>query len=363
MNKLPSLKIGRLEINPPFILGGMGVRITNHTLVAAVANLGMAGTIASVGLCDRKTKKENYVSASNAALIKEIRAARKLTKGIIGVNIMVALTNYADLAKTAAKENVDYIISGAGLPLDLPALTKGSTTALIPLVSSVRAADIILKKWQKKYDRLPDAFIVEGALAGGHLGYNLKEIAGWNKNSLANLCIGVMSLCKAVKKETGHHIPVIAAGGLYDGKDIAKMLKIGVEGVQLATRFIATDECTVPDKIKQALIKAKKDDIVVIESPVGLPGRVLKNKFAERILRGEKMRVDCPYHCLKTCDPDTSPFCIAEALVNAYEGDFDNGIIMPGSKAYKIKEIVPVKQLVETLVHETLHYMNLKGKQ
>jgi nitronate monooxygenase len=362
MSKLPSLKIGRLEINPPFILGGMGVRITNHILVAAVANLGMAGTIASVGLCDRKIKREQYTSASDAALIKEIRATRKLTKGIIGVNIMVALTNYEDLAKTAAKENVDYIISGAGLPLDLPELTKGSTTALIPIVSSVRAAEIILKKWRKKYDRLPDAFIVEGALAGGHLGYNLKEIAGWNKDSLANICKDVMLLCKEVEKETGHHIPVIAAGGLYDGKDIAKMLKIGVEGVQLATRFIATDECSVPDKIKQALIKSEKNDIVIINSPVGLPGRVLKNRFVERILHGEKMNVVCPYHCLKTCIPETAPFCIADALVNAYEGDFDNGIIMPGSNAYKIKEIVPVKELVDILVNETVHYINLKEK-
>jgi NAD(P)H-dependent flavin oxidoreductase YrpB (nitropropane dioxygenase family) len=360
MRKLPSLKIGRLEINPPFILGGMGVRITNYSLTAAVANLGMAGTIASVGLCDRKTKSEQYASASNAALIKEIRSARKLTNGGIGVNIMAALTNYEELARTAAKENVDYIIVGAGLPLDLPRLTKGSTAALIPIVSSVRAAEIIMKKWQNKYNRLPDAFIVEGALAGGHLGYNLKEIAVWNKNSLANLCKGIMSLCKAVEKKTGHHIPVIAAGGLYDGEDIAKMLKIGVEGVQLATRFIATDECSVPDKIKQALIKAKKDDLVIINSPVGMPGRVLKNKFVKRILRGEKIKVDCPYHCLKTCIPETAPFCIAEALVNAYEGDFDNGIIMPGSNAYKIKEIVPVKELVDTLVNETVHYLNLK---
>jgi NAD(P)H-dependent flavin oxidoreductase YrpB (nitropropane dioxygenase family) len=362
MNKLPSLKIGRLDINPPFILGGMGVRITNHVLAAAVANLGMAGTIASVGLCDRKTKREQYASASNAALIKEIRAARELTKGVIGVNIMVALTNYEELAKTAAKENVDYIISGAGLPLDLPELTKGSNTALIPIVSSVRAADIILKKWRKKYDRLPDAFIVEGALAGGHLGYNLKEIDGWNKDSLADICKEIILLCKEIEKETGQHIPVIAAGGLYDGADIAKMLKIGVEGVQLATRFIATIECSIPDKIKQALIKSRKDDIVVINSPVGLPGRVLKNKFVERILRGEKMKFDCPYHCLKTCTPETAPFCIAEALVNAYEGDFDNGIIMPGSNAYKIKKIVPVKELVDTLVNETIQNMNLKGK-
>jgi nitronate monooxygenase len=355
--KLPPLKIRNLVISPPFILGGMGVRITEHNLVAAVANSGMAGTIASVGLCDRDINQGQYAPASNEALRKEIRACRKLTKGIIGVNIMVALTNYEELVKIAAEENVDYIIAGAGLPLNLPELVKGFDVALIPIVSSVRAAKTIIRKWWNKYKCLPDAFVVEGALAGGHLGYRMEEIPKWNVETLANLCRDIISLCRSVEKEKGGHIPVIAAGGVYDGKDIADMLKIGVEGVQMATRFIATDECSVPKNIKDALIKAKKEDIVVINSPVGMPGRVLRNKFVDRILRGEKIAVKCPYHCLKTCDPNKASFCIAEALVNAIEGDFDNGIIMPGANAHKIKGVVPVKKLISSLVEDTLCHL------
>lgn len=352
MNKLPSLKIGDLEINPPIILGGMGVRITNHVLAAAAANCGLAGTIASVGLCGRETKAEDYIKASNNALAKEIKQARKFTKGIIGVNIMEALTNFEELVKTSIKEKVDYIITGAGLPLNLPELTKGSNIPLIPIVSSAKAADIICKKWVKKYNRLPDAFVVEGALAGGHLGIRYEEIPKWDENTLINVCKDVKKICSGYEKSSSRKIPVIAAGGIFDGKDIARIIKAGIDGVQMATRFIATEECTAPDNFKKLVLNSKKEDMLVIKSPVGLPGRVIRNKFVEKILKGKNIEVNCPYHCLQTCDPAGTPFCIAQALVNAQEGDLDNGVVMAGYNAYRINKITSVKMLVEELVCE-----------
>ena len=240
MKKLPPLKVGNLIIDPPFILGGMGVRITDHNLVSAVADCGMAGTIASVGLCKTGTKKENYVEESNKALISEIKKTRELTKGIIGINIMVALTNYAELVKTAINENIDYIACGAGLPLDLPRLAKKGKTFLIPIVSSSRAVEIICKRWLKKYDRLPDAIIVEGALAGGHLGFKRDVIFNWNQNNLIAICKDVIQICKQYEEKTGKYIQVIVAGGIFNGEDIARFLKIGIAGIQMATRFITT---------------------------------------------------------------------------------------------------------------------------
>ena len=354
---LPPLIIGDLTIDPPFILGGMGVRISDHKLASAVADLGMAGTIASVGLFDKKTDHATFVTECNKALAKEIRLARQLTEGPIGVNIMFALTNFEDLVKTSVEEKVDYIISGAGLPLNLPEFTKGTNIKLIPIVSSAKAAGIICKRWLIKYDRLPDAFIVEGVQAGGHLGFNKKEIDAWTPDSLKNICIEVIKVADSYSKTT--EIPVIAAGGVFDGNDIASLLNAGVRGVQLATRFIATDECTAPENFKRTIVRSKKEDMIIIDSPVGLPGRVIKTPFSERIAKGEKIAFKCTYHCLKTCDPSTSRFCIADALTNAQHGNIEKGIIMAGYNAFRIDKIVPVKDLVNELVKETAQHLNM----
>ncbi|MCE5199157.1 MAG: nitronate monooxygenase [Armatimonadota bacterium] len=354
MRSLPVLKIGNLEINPPFILGGMGVRSTDHPLVSAVANCGMAGTIASVGLVRNVCRGQAYVDESNAGLTDEIRKSRELSNGVIGVNIMVALTNYDELVKTAVKEKVDYIISGAGLPLGLPALAKDTGTCLIPIVSSARSAEIICKRWWNRDKCLPDAMIVEGALAGGHLGFSLEEVPNWNERTLETVCAEVIKVARKYEEETGKHIPVVAAGGVFDGKDIARLLKIGVEGVQMATRFLATYECTLPANCKKLIVDATKEDMAIIKSPVGLPGRAIRNELVERVTRGEKLPISCPYHCLRTCDPTEASFCIAAALVGAHDGDDKLGLIMAGHNAYRIHEIVPVRQLIDELVTETL---------
>lgn len=354
MNKLPVLKIGHLEVNPPFILGGMGVRSTDHSLVSAVANCGMAGTLASVGLVRKRARGQAYVEESNAGLVDEIRMTRELTDGVVGVNIMVALTNYEELVRTAVKEKVDYIISGAGLPLGLPALAKDSGVCLIPIVSSVRTAEIVLKRWWGRDKYMPDAIVVEGARAGGHLGFSLDEVTAWRDGSLEAVCSGVISVARRYEEETGRHIPVVAAGGIYDGADIARLFRIGVEGVQMATRFLATDECSLAANCKQLIVDAAEEDMAIIKSPVGMPGRAVNNNLVKRVLRGEKMPISCPYHCLKTCNPAEASFCIASALVDAHGGDIENGLIMAGYNGYRIKGIVPVKQLIDELVAETL---------
>jgi NAD(P)H-dependent flavin oxidoreductase YrpB (nitropropane dioxygenase family) len=336
------------------MLGGMGVRSTDHHLVSAVANRGMAGAIASVGLVGGECKGQAYVEQSNAGLVEEIRLSRELSHGVIGVNVMVAITNYDDLVETAVSEKIDYIVSGAGLPMGLPALARDSGVCLIPIVSSARAAELICRRWWSRDGCAPDAIVVEGALAGGHLGFSMEESSAWNELNLDSICAEVILVAQKYETETGKHIPVIAAGGIFDGADIARLLRIGVEGVQLATRFLATDECSLPANCKQLIVDAKQEDMLIINSPVGMPGRAVRNDLVEKILRGERIPIRCPYHCLRTCNPSEASFCIAEALILAHEGDDRNGLIMAGYNGYRIHEIVPVKKLIAELVSETL---------
>jgi len=354
-NGLKPFLIGDLEIKIPIIQGGMGVKVSTASLASAVANCGAAGTIASVGLAygiDEKGRE--FVEASNEALQKEIRLVKKLTKGIVGVNIMVALSNYEELARTAAKENANFIISGAGLPLSLPEFTKGTSVKLIPIVSSPRATDLIIKTWKRRYNRLPDAIVVEGPMAGGHLGFKFEDLKLHKTNSLEDLVVDILKVVKGYESEFGTRIPVIAAGGIFDGKDIAKFLKLGVSGIQMATRFVATLECFVPDEFKKLYIAAKEEDIVIIDSPVGMPGRAIMTKFVSRVIHGEKMPFKCTYKCLRTCDPNTVPYCIARALCNAVNGDLDNAVVFAGSNVAKVNKIVSVKELIDELTGDAI---------
>lgn len=356
MNNLKPFFLGDLEIPIPIFQGGMGVRVSTASLAAAVANCGGAGTIASVGLhkgMDQGGQK--FIEESNKSLKEEIRNAKKLTNGVVGVNIMVALSNYEELIKTSIEENADFIVSGAGLPLRLPKLTKGSNIKLIVIVSSGRAANLIIKTWKNKYDRLPDAIVVEGPLAGGHLGFKPEELTpDKTKNRLEELITETLEVTRKYEKEYGAKIPVIAAGGIFDGKDIAKFLKLGASGVQMATRFVTTHECTVPEEFKQAYISATDEDVVIVNSPVGMPGRAIKNKFIESVKRGERTPTKCCFQCIRSCKPAEVPYCIATALINAVDGDLENALIFAGSNVCKVKEIVSVKELMDELVEETI---------
>ncbi len=352
--KLPSLQIDDLTINPPIIQGGMGVRVSRSGLAAAVANEGCVGVIAGVGLGRfEDLPRSEFEAVNNEALRREIRKAKSMSNGIIGVNVMVALSNYEPLVQTAVEENIDLIISGAGLPLELPKLVKKKDIKLIPIVSSVRALMIICNKWNRNFNRLPDAVIVEGNKAGGHIGYDFQDVVEGKAPSLDDLISEIVTYAKTFDPA----IPVIAAGGVFNGKDIAHYLNLGASGVQMGTRFVCTDECDVHENFKKAYVAAGKDDIIIIKSPVGMPGRVIRNKFIEDVQNGKTTPKACNYRCLKTCNPKTAPYCIAKALTNAAEGNLDEGFVFAGSNAYRCKEIVPVKTLINELVSEAMQYL------
>ena len=350
---LKNLCIGDLTARLPIIQGGMGVGISLSGLASAVANEGGIGVIATavIGMNEPDFSR-NFLEANIRALRKEIRKARELSKGILGVNIMVALTNFADLVKTAIEEGIDIIFSGAGLPLNLPQFLNGTIkTNLVPIVSSARATGIILKKWSEKYNRLPDAIVVEGPLAGGHLGFK-EEMIGDPEYSLEKLVPEVIQIVKPYEEKYKKPIPVIAAGGIYTGSDIYRFFQLGASGVQMATRFVTTYECDASEKFKQTYVDSRKEDIVIIKSPVGMPGRAIKNTFLDEVSQGKRKPFNCPYHCLKTCDYKNTPYCISLALVNAKKGNLSHGFAFAGENAYRAKGIISVKELIETLIEE-----------
>jgi NAD(P)H-dependent flavin oxidoreductase YrpB (nitropropane dioxygenase family) len=353
-----ALKIGNLEIAVPVIQGGMGVGISLSGLASAVANEGGAGIISSAGLgLLYKNLSGNYLEASIAGLKEEIRKAREKTKGVIGVNVMVAMTNFADMVKTAISEKADIIIAGAGLPLDMPSfLKKESKTKLVPIVSSARAAKIICEKWKASYDYLPDAVIVEGPKAGGHLGFREDQIADINY-SLEKLVPEIIQELKPFEEKYGRKIPLIAAGGIYTGKDIREIMTLGASGVQMGTRFVTTDECDASSDFKKSYIDASEQDIEIIKSPVGMPGRAILSNFISKVREGKKQPKTCPFKCIKTCDISKSPYCIIIALMNALRGNFEAGYAFAGANAFRATRIFTVKEVFQSILAE---YRNSK---
>ncbi len=348
---MKKLNINGLIPRIPLIQGGMAVGISLDRLASAVANeggIGMIGT-AGLGMLIEDYKSKNFHKATIEGLKQVIKRTREKTDGIFGVNIMVALSNFMEMAATAIKEGVDLIVSGAGLPLELPSLLeKNSRTKLVPIVSSAKAAKIICRNWKKKYDCFPDAFVVEGPKAGGHLGYTLQELEDPSV-TLESILPKVCALASEIEKENGKIIPVIAAGGIFDKNDVERVFNLGASGVQVGTPFIATEECDADEKFKEYIINAREEDLRIIKSPVGLPGRVVNNKFIEEVTSGQKKPITCNYQCITTCDFMNAPYCIGEALLNAAAGDLDNGFCFAGVNAYKINEITTVKKVIERL--------------
>ena len=350
---IPSLNIGGLVSKLAVVQGGMGVGISMSGLASAVANEGGIGVIAAAmaGISEPDCRSD-AVQANIRVLRREIRTARKATSGIVGVNIMVALTHFSELVRTAIEEGIDIIFSGAGLPLNMPKyLTKGARTKLVPIISSARAASIICKKWLKTFNYLPDAFVVEGPKAGGHLGFKADQLND-DKYRLENLVKEVVAALLPFEKNHGRSIPVIAAGGIFNGADIFKFLELGASGVQMATRFVGTNECDADQGFKQAYLNARKEDITVIQSPVGMPGRAIKNAFVDTVIDGAKKPFRCAYHCIKSCQPDKSQYCIAMALAAARKGLLKNGFAFAGANAYLVDKIVSVKELMDSLKRE-----------
>jgi NAD(P)H-dependent flavin oxidoreductase YrpB (nitropropane dioxygenase family) len=350
--KIPKLQIGNITSDIPIIQGAMGVRVSLSSLASAVANEGGIGAIASVGLGDVEAAKYEYEKMCREALEDEIRRARSLTNGHIAVNVMGVLSNSKDLVKTIVREGIKIIIYGAGLPLKLPPLVEDDSVNLLPIVSSGRAAELILRLWDRRYSRTADGFILEGPLAGGHLGFSMEQLKQPENYSLMNLLPGVLEVVKKYEDKYARKIPVITAGGIFDGKDIARMLLAGASGVQMATRFVCTEECDVSPKFKQAYLDAKEEDITIINSPVGLPGRAIRNKFLRELDIQGKIKINCHYKCLTACNVNEARYCIALALLNACQGDTDNGLIFCGQNAYRINKIVTVRELISELISE-----------
>jgi nitronate monooxygenase len=349
--ELPELKIGNLTIELPIVQGGMGVGVSKAGLAAAVSKAGGLGVIASVGLGDYENNKRDYEVTSRQALVDEIRKVKDQNLPV-GVNIMVALSNYTSLVAASVEAGADVIFSGAGLPLKLPGYVKDSEIKLVPIVSSGRAAALICKTWLKRTGRLPDAMVVEGPLAGGHLGFSSQSLLDGTAGLLESLADEVIRFIAPYTENSGRAIPVIAAGGIYTGQDIARFLNIGAAGVQMGTRFVGTYECDAHETYKQAYINAEEKDIVVIQSPVGLPARVIRNAFVDKSLSGVKQRFSCEYRCLLTCDARKANYCIGEALSNSSKGVLDEGFVMCGKNAHRVRKLVSVPQLFDEVIRE-----------
>ncbi len=370
---LPELHFGDRIAKLPIIQGGMGVGISLSGLATAVANEGGVGVIAAamIGMGEPDVGK-NPTEANIRALRDEIRKAKeRMTQGLLGVNIMVALTNFTDLVRTSIREGADVIFSGAGLPLDLPKylreefpgeLADKARTKLVPIVSSGRAAAVLCKKWLARYDYLPDGFVVEGPKAGGHLGFKPEEIENPNFQ-LEVILPEVVEAVKPFEAESGRRIPVIAAGGIYTGADIAKFLELGASGVQMGTRFVATHECDADQAFKQAFVNARREDITVIKSPVGMPGRAIFNEFLLAVREGRKKPFKCPFHCIKSCDFTTTPYCISQALVSAKKGILKHGFAFCGENAWRVDRIMSVKELMGSLKQEFADFVDAKRAQ
>lgn len=349
------IKIKDKTLSIPLIQGGMGVGISLGNLAGHVAKCGGMGIISTAHPGYRHPDFYTNTLATNLQeLDVEIKKAKDIAdgKGLVGVNVMVAINDYEEMVNQAIKSGADVIISGAGLPLTLPKYTKGTDVAIAPIVSSGRVANLICRTWDKKFNVIPDFIVIEGSEAGGHLGFDKDEVIEHKTQSLETILEEVLEAIKPYEDKYHQTIPVFVAGGVYSGKDIRHFLNLKASGVQMATRFIATHECDASDIYKQMFVDCKKEDIVIVKSPVGMPGRAMKTELIEKLANGEKIPLTHCFNCLRPCDPKTTPYCISMALIHAAKGDVDKGLVFCGSNAYRIDKIVHVEELINELMKE-----------
>jgi nitronate monooxygenase len=353
---MPELHIGNLTAKVPIIQGGMGVGISLSGLSSAVADQGGIGVISSVGIgvLEISTKTHGRKTAIKG-LRQEILKAKAKTDGIIGVNIMVALTDHEEHLLTSLDAGADVIFMGAGLPLKIPQFLgpdrmTEENIRIVPIVSSARAAGLICRTWMKS-GCIPDAVVVEGPMAGGHLGFKKEQIND-PLYSLESLVSETILSVQPFEQQSGKAIPVIAAGGVYTGEDIHRFIQMGASGVQMATRFVATHECDADMRFKQSFLHARKEDLMIIDSPVGLPGRAIRNPYLDDVSAGGRKPFTCPWQCLRTCNFKEAPYCIARALTQAKHGNLEDGFVFAGANAWRVDRIVSVEELMQSLIRE-----------
>lgn len=344
---MKALKIGELTARIPVIQGGMGVGISLSGLAGSVAACGGVGVISTAQIGYRDPEFEKDPIGTNLRVIgEEIRKARAIAKGgILGVNIMVATRQYAEYVKAAVKSGIDLIISGAGLPMELPKLVAGSKTKIAPIVSTVKAARVICRFWDHHYQRMPDLVVIEGPKAGGHLGFSRKQLEEFTPVTYDQEIRGILAEVKKYADKYGKEIPVVVAGGIFTREDMLHAMELGADGVQMGTRFVTTWECDASEAYKQTYLHAKKEDIVIVDSPVGMPGRAIRNRFLEEKESRRESIKKC-YQCIVTCNPANTPYCITRALVHAAKGETDDALLFCGENAWRCEKMEHVADIM-----------------
>ena len=347
MNSRP-IKMRNLASELPIVQGGMGIGISLGNLAGAVAEAGGIGVISAAQIGYRDAQfYQNPVQANLNAIHKEYQKARmKAPKGVIGFNIMVAMKHYKEYVLEAIKAGTDFIISGAGLPTELPKYTQGTNVKIAPIVSTNKAAKVILKYWHKHYNRTADMVIVEGPEAGGHLGFHVEQLEMFTQETYKEEIKAIQNTVQEYARKFGYHIPIIVAGGINSREKMEYYMNLGIDGIQIATPFVTTHECDASIEFKQAYINSQKEDITIIKSPVGMPGRAIKNSFTSRILQGERMPPTQCLGCLQKCNPKEIPYCITEALIHTAQGNIEEGLLFCGQKAYLETRIRSVKEVI-----------------
>lgn len=348
---MKNLKIGEKLTRVPLIQGGMGVGVSLGRLAGSVAREGGIGIISTAQIGYREPDFDrNPEEANLRAIESEMKKARAISpEGIIGYNVMTALKEHAAHIRAAVKAGADIVISGAGLPTELPALTEGSSTKIAPIVSTDKSANVILKYWDRKYKRTADLVVIEGPEAGGHLGFKKEELGAYTKESYDDEIRKIIATVKRYGEKYGMDIPVVVAGGIYDSSDVKHVMELGADGVQVATRFVTTEECDADIRYKQAYIDASENDIRIVKSPVGMPGRAIMNTFMERVMSGEKIPHSPCHRCLAKCSPADIPYCITDGLIEAVKGNIEKGLLFCGAKAWKADRIEKVSDVIQAL--------------
>ena len=349
------MKLGNRELALPLIQGGMGVGVSMGGLAGAVAAEGAMGTLSTA---DAGWNEPDFAAhpqqANLRALRREVQRAKRLAAGagLVAVNAMVATRQYADSVRTALEAGADAIVSGAGLPLELPALAEGFEALLAPIVSGPRAAQLICRTWAKRYGRVPDFVVLEGCQAGGHLGFEEADLLSGRCTPLSRLIPEVLAALRPFEEKFGRAIPLFCAGGVATGAEMARCTRLGAAGAQLATRFIATEECDAGQGYKDVLLAARPEDLRIIHSPVGMPGRAVNSPLVQRLAAGMRQPPAHCSGCIKSCRPAETPFCITHSLIEAVKGNWEEGLFFSGSRVDLVDRMRTVPDLIDELMKE-----------